>query len=192
MLDVFDLVFDSKDPNIGKARLLRALMELAREKPFGKITIHDICEKARVSRQTFYRHFENKQTAVQWYWHVIASKYLLRVGRDLSWRESFVKNFEIAEAYHGFFAKALSDDGLESLRAFGYRSRVESLKDTIVNYLGLELTEELEFQIDFFAEAEPRIIEKYLFKKRFMNPDHVADLLVSCVPRQLYDLLNRE
>ena len=40
--------------------LTQALIELIEKKPFDKITITDIAEKAGVSRITFYRHFNSK------------------------------------------------------------------------------------------------------------------------------------
>lgn len=40
--------------------LIQALIELIEKKPFDKITITDIAEKAGVSRITFYRHFNSK------------------------------------------------------------------------------------------------------------------------------------
>ncbi|WP_180326522.1 TetR/AcrR family transcriptional regulator [Raoultibacter phocaeensis] len=44
---------DSKDA------LKQALKELTKSKPYKKITVSDICTRAKVSRRTFYKHFEN-------------------------------------------------------------------------------------------------------------------------------------
>lgn len=43
-----------------KAHIVNALNELLKEKPFQKITVIDICNKARVNRMTFYNHYEDK------------------------------------------------------------------------------------------------------------------------------------
>ena len=43
-----------------KAQIFNALNELLKEKPFQKITVIDICEKAHVNRMTFYNHYEDK------------------------------------------------------------------------------------------------------------------------------------
>lgn len=37
-----------------------ALLELFCVKEFGKIQVKEICEKANISRATFYRYFESK------------------------------------------------------------------------------------------------------------------------------------
>jgi AcrR family transcriptional regulator len=49
--------------------ILEALMVLLDEKPYGKIGVLDITEKAGIARQTFYRNFNNKDD--------IASEYLM-------------------------------------------------------------------------------------------------------------------
>lgn len=40
--------------------LREAVTELLHEKPFQKITVSEICERAMVRRPTFYRHFQSK------------------------------------------------------------------------------------------------------------------------------------
>ena len=42
---------------ITKRSLAKAFVDLLEEKPFDKITIQDISQKAGVNRQTFYNHF---------------------------------------------------------------------------------------------------------------------------------------
>lgn len=44
-----------------KQRLYSAFMQLVDEKPFDKITVQEILERADVGRTTFYTHFESKE-----------------------------------------------------------------------------------------------------------------------------------
>lgn len=46
---------------------MQALLALMREKKFVDITIKEITERADVSRQTFYRHFQSKEDIVKAY-----------------------------------------------------------------------------------------------------------------------------
>lgn len=51
--------------------LYRAIIELAKEKEYDKITIRDICSKAEVSIGSFYHHFHSKEElAIQAYYRV--------------------------------------------------------------------------------------------------------------------------
>ncbi len=43
-----------------KRLLAKALKELLQEKPFDKITVNDVCDRALVHRATFYNHFTDK------------------------------------------------------------------------------------------------------------------------------------
>jgi len=55
------------DPRVRRTReLIRgALVELIEDKGFGKITIGDIAERAKVNRVTFYKHYKNKYDLVE-------------------------------------------------------------------------------------------------------------------------------
>jgi AcrR family transcriptional regulator len=59
---------NEKMPNKQVARtkgwIFDALMALMDEKPYGKITVSDITEKAGIARQTFYRNYEGKDDVV--------------------------------------------------------------------------------------------------------------------------------
>lgn len=50
-----------------KQWLLDALLELMKEKPYSKITVSEITEKALLSRRTFYRYFEHKNAILDMY-----------------------------------------------------------------------------------------------------------------------------
>jgi len=52
------------DPRIARtqASLQQALLELARERPFGEITVGEIAERAAVNRSSFYQHYADKET----------------------------------------------------------------------------------------------------------------------------------
>lgn len=45
--------------------LTDALFELISEKPFGEISVTDICNRAMIHRTTFYKHFEDKYQLLQ-------------------------------------------------------------------------------------------------------------------------------
>ena len=54
-----------------RENLYQAIIELAKEKEYDKITIRDICAKAEVSIGSFYHHFHSKEElAVQAYYRV--------------------------------------------------------------------------------------------------------------------------
>ncbi len=48
----------------GTDAIIKAFKELVATTPYDKITVYEICEKAGVSRKTFYVHFQNKSGIV--------------------------------------------------------------------------------------------------------------------------------
>ncbi|GEN88528.1 TetR/AcrR family transcriptional regulator [Oceanobacillus sojae] len=59
--------------------LIEALLSLLEEKPYHKISIKEIAEKANLDRSTFYRHFDSKQALLEQYLDSLAQEYLRRL-----------------------------------------------------------------------------------------------------------------
>lgn len=183
-------VADITSQNISKVLIIDALCDLLAAHSLKDITVEDICEQAGVSRRTFYRHFESKYAVAQWCWQQSSWRYILRVGRDLNWHDSLTLGFKQAEPYLMFFIEASKDGGYESCQEYGCRLRKQTLRETVVDYCHVSLTEELEFQIDFFADAEAVAVRTCMTNERDFNPERFAELLELCVPQELHDLLD--
>jgi len=48
-----------------KRDLRNAIIILLKDKPFEKVTVSDICEKAMINRMTFYKHFQDKYDLIE-------------------------------------------------------------------------------------------------------------------------------
>ena len=44
-----------------KERIARTFLECMETTPYGKINVSQLCERAHISRKTFYYHFEDKE-----------------------------------------------------------------------------------------------------------------------------------
>lgn len=58
---------DYRAGDITVVRILDATEELMRDISFDHLKVTDICEKAGISRQTFYKHFKDKYEIAQWF-----------------------------------------------------------------------------------------------------------------------------
>ena len=61
--------------------LAAALKKCMTKAPLDKITVKDITDVCGVSRQTFYRHFQDKQDLVNWYFEVILEESFRHMGK---------------------------------------------------------------------------------------------------------------
>ncbi|MBQ7858715.1 MAG: TetR/AcrR family transcriptional regulator [Faecalibacterium sp.] len=71
-----------------KDSLANALLELMQEKPFAKITIDELTQRAQVGRVTYFRHFSNKEDVLVYkymrLWEQWAKEYGVSTWRDFS------------------------------------------------------------------------------------------------------------
>lgn len=66
--------------NKTKILLCNALVELLQEKPFEKIKLNEICEKAMVHKTTFYNHFQDKYELLNYIIHEIQKTILTKIN----------------------------------------------------------------------------------------------------------------
>ncbi|WP_291580439.1 TetR/AcrR family transcriptional regulator [Clostridium sp. UBA6640] len=73
-------------------RLHEALITLVEEKELDKITVNDLCNKAMVSRATFYNHFEDK-------YHLLCFT-IYYMKKEIIASEQLISDFSKGEAIH--------------------------------------------------------------------------------------------
>lgn len=61
-------MYQGNNPTAIKSQnwIVTAILNLMKEKPYKQITVKDICEKADLSRQTFYNFFETKEDVLRY------------------------------------------------------------------------------------------------------------------------------
>lgn len=98
------------ESNQRKQQIADALILLAEEKDYGKITVQDIARKAGINRQTFYYHFADKEQLLDWVYLHGSLKYL--TAEDLSldnWEEKARQMLEAMRARGDFYQKTVTE-----------------------------------------------------------------------------------
>ena len=114
---------DARHPNRQVQRtcswIYEALLLLMDEKPYDKITVSDIIEKAGIARQTFYRNFKDKNEVIVQYFTNIFNSELLTVENinEKDKQENIVLTFNIKYmvAHSENIKKLLTIVGIEDL-----------------------------------------------------------------------------
>lgn len=73
-----------------------ALLELLTNEKYNQITIRQICQKADLSRQTFYKIFESKEEVMQYHFSIMFQEFSRKC--DLS------QNITLSKIVHAFFS----------------------------------------------------------------------------------------
>lgn len=172
-----------------KSRLIEATEKIVRSGSVEELRIGDICKLAGVSRTTFYHHFESKYDALN---ECILSSCsaLEEIGRTLTWHEGIYAHASYHLSNRDFLEKAhaiqLSGEAFNEVCANHFS---EVWQRTIVEYNKMQLTEELRFQITFWA-----ITNAYAFARLFsqvgLDAQRIADSLDHCRPKELTDAMD--
>lgn len=167
-------VRDMADSTITKRALSAALKQLMEEKPFEKISIADICELCNMNRKSFYYHFKDKYDLINWIYDTefiaVARKMELTNSWDIL--QVFCRYFYNNRA---FYRKTLALDGQNSFSEY-FREIVSAVieKRYVVEFRDKK---ELDFIVDFYADAILCAMKRWLSQKDCMTVEEFTALL---------------
>ena len=81
-----------------------------------KITVKEIVDACGTTRQTFYRHFQDKYDLVNWYFDKILLESFEHMGEGETIYEGLVKKFQYIQKEKLFFKMAFKSDDQNCLR----------------------------------------------------------------------------
>lgn len=173
-----------------RMKIICAMAELFDCETVESLSVSAICEKAGISRPTFYHYFADKYDAINWYHLVYAKRVLYQVGRTLTWHEASLDMFERVYEERQFFERAFSQkDSHESLQRFGEHINIkEQLK--IIEENGIPLTDELEYQVRFWARSVMIAITAWVCEGFIWTPEEFAHYLDYCRPAELQRVMD--
>ena len=174
-----------------KMAVVDAMDELMRETPIDRLSVSKICDKADISRATFYRYFTDKFSVVQWLWKFVMAQGANEIGRTLSFYDGYyASEVLILERYYDFFAHAAKSNDYNSLDRFAPRLRKEVFERTITKHFKREYTEHMRFLVYVTAEMETRLFPMWHYGDIDCSIEEICQWMTECVPRELFDLLN--
>ena len=174
-----------------KMSVVDAMDELMKERPIDRLSVASICEKAGLSRATFYRYFTDKFSVVQWLLKYVMAQGANEIGRTLSFYDGYyASEVMILERYYDFFANAAKSNDYNSLDRFSPRLRKEVLERTITKHYNMEYTEHMRFLVNATVEMETSLFPLWHYGEIDCTIEEACQWMTECVPRELFDLLN--
>lgn len=79
-----------------KYKLANAMKECMFSSPVEKITVKEICDTCGVTRQTFYRNFQDKYDLINWYFDKILIESFHQMGEAVPYTKALLKNLNIS------------------------------------------------------------------------------------------------
>lgn len=148
-----------------------ALLALMKEKPYGQITVTDLCRQAGHARQTFYKYFPDKEAVLEYLADGLYLKYLSQ--RDYQDRAGFFTFwYDLRDIAQVLISQGLmdrmthpSDETKQYLRAF---VRCPSLAGD---------RESEDMFLEFVSAGEVRLLECWCRQGWKNTPQQMADIL---------------
>ena len=156
-----------------KLRILHAV-----DRPIDQMTTTMICERAGVSRQLFYRYFDSKFDLPFWYTVECDRISISEIGRSLTWMEGLEDFFTlISEEKESLMHFAKSKESQASRHQADER-RAQILRETLAQYKNTELTSDLCFFIDSYANTFNKAFARWTQAGMGGDPVHIVYELV--------------
>lgn len=179
----FDILVPPPDYQV-KMRIVHAV-----DRPIDELSVAEICRKAGVSRQTFYKHFESKYALSRWFARFSEERYLNQIGRTLSWRDGLAMHFTMLATEKSLFLRTSHNKWAPSVLDAVRRQRTETLVGTLRDYRHIEPDDALMFCIRAYTHVEENMAMEWFASGMQPNAESFAALLEECVPARLYKAL---
>ena len=165
-----------------KSWIFDALMLLMDEKPYEKITVSDIADKAGVARPTFYRNFDDKDEVVLQYLNNSINTELLSTDKgdkpnnivltfDVTYMIKHQKNIKKILATADVEARIYRELQLYTLSLIKSYKKLLSAEDYLICHYKIcyQMTGSLKVLFDWFINNMPMPIEKLVPMLNAMN-----------------------
>ena len=167
-----------------------ACEELAAETEFDDITIDMICERAGISRSTFYRTFEDKYQMLLWVQNFPFDHGISKMGRSLTCQQALQASFEGFAIFRNMFHSARNSSERKRRENEGVEAAYQVLRQTIQDTHDIAIDKELEMQLRWTAHSILLTAKEWTTGTHDETPVEVAQLTASCIPSRLKTILD--
>ncbi|BCN32297.1 TetR/AcrR family transcriptional regulator [Anaeromicropila herbilytica] len=165
-----------------------ALTELLKIKHLSKITVTDITGQCNVTRQIFYRYFEDK-------FHLVAYICNNQYKENLQISNTFECNTTILNLINGikaqkeFYQYAVQNDSDNVIYNIMYNHTVGMYRGVIQYRTGKLLSDNINFLLILYCRGGIDILIDWIRTGMQMPCEQLRDLFIEAMPDQIFELL---
>lgn len=164
-----------------KFALAAALKELMAQKPFDRITIHDLTERCGIRRQTFYYHFEDAFDLLRWMFQEEAVALLKQHEGTLLWQEGLLQLLHYIENNRAVCLSALRSVGREHLKRF-FQTDIYAVIHRVVEQIGTDVgaiqagvtPDDIALLTHIYVVASTGVVESWLLGEIDRTPEELV------------------
>ena len=166
--------------NDTKLTIANALLILLKTQPLNKITVTQITKEANLTRQTFYRNFEDKEDLVNWYFEKLCLDSFKEMADQTTLKKALIKKFTFIQSQNTFFKEAFKEDDYRCIYDF-YKKKIET-KTTIDS--------QLDFLLQMYCHGSIEMTKSWVEKNMYLNIETLVNMLIESMPERLKQYIN--
>lgn len=174
-----------------KYKLARAMKECMKVTSVENITVKQITEKCVLTRQTFYRNFQDKYDLINWYFDKLLAKSFEHMGQGRTVYDALVKKFTYIQEEQTFFAAAFRYDEQNSLRQHDFELILEFYETIICEKTGKIPGENIQFLLEMYCQSSIYMTIRWVTGELTCTPEKLALLLVDGMPGKLAEIFTK-
>lgn len=166
----------------------QAFKELVQEKPYKKITVSEICKRAKISRKAFYANYSDKEAIVNSLFHQHVLQPISDLHRLLNreTHESMARTFNL-QMYENIYAEREYYMSLVGPMRGNDDTFLRVVTWAVYNYnmghLPTLAEPSADWKLDyiayFFASSQAMLLQKWISDKMLIPPKELTDLYCS-------------
>ena len=174
-----------------KYRLADAMKVCMRKMPVEKITVKEIVAECQTTRQTFYRHFQDKYDLINWYFDRILLESFQHMGEGKTAYEGLVNKFHYIEEEKLFFKAAFRNDTQNCLKEHDFQLILGFYENQICQKTQKPLSKEIRFLLEMYCQGSVYMTTQWVLGPMKETPEEMAQNLVTAMPAKLEELFRK-
>lgn len=164
-----------------------AIKECMKRNSLDDITVKQIAEKAKLSRQTFYRQFLDKYDLVNWYFDQLLFQSFKEMGESKSITEGLTKKLTFIQNESTFFNCAFQSQSQNSLIEHDTQQIIKFYENLIKKKSQMPIPNEINFSLEMYCIGSVHKTVLWLEKGQRETPRELAELLILALPHNIKD-----
>lgn len=173
--------------------LAESTKELALQRPFEKITIKEITDKAGVIRPTFYNHFKDKYDLLEWIIKTELLEPMRPLLRNSMIQEAMVLLFTNIEKDKAFYMRVAKMEGPITFSDVANKCVQEILLETITELMSGRKSKyswlNASFISKYYAQSMCFVAIEWIENNLLVSPKELAEVYLYIITRSMDDII---
>ena len=167
----------------------KAIKTLIKKQPLDKITVTDIVSTAGKTRQTFYRHFQDKYDLVNWYFEKLVLKSFEEMNQGGTLQEALNLKFAFIEQEHAFFKEAFKSNDYNNLIHYDFCCIYDFYKEYIRKNTGKTIPSDIDFLLKMYCRGSVDMTVEWVLNDMPILIEEIVNYLIDAIPDKLKEYM---